>query len=93
MLEKEMVLYNHYPTIDLHGLDRDSARIFVNDFIRDNYLLRNYNLLIIHGIGQGILKKSVHDTLQKNKCVESFKLDNFNSGCTIVKLIPKEVNK
>ena len=30
------IFLSRYPKIDLHGYDRDSARMMVNDFIRDN---------------------------------------------------------
>ena len=33
-----------------------------------------------------ILRKMTHETLIKNKLVSSFKLDNFNSGTTIVEI-------
>ena len=49
-------LYNNLPSIDLHGLDRDYSRILINDFIRDNYKMKNYKVIIIHGNGTGILK-------------------------------------
>lgn len=81
-------LYSNLPSIDLHGYDRDYARIVINEFILDNYKLRNEKVLIIHGIGSGILKKTTHDTLKKNRLVKDFKLDNFNPGTTVV-----EVNK
>lgn len=81
-----MMLYSNLPQIDLHGYDRDYARIEINDFIRDNYQLRNQKVLIIHGVGTGILRKTTHETLKKNKLVSSFKLDNFNSGTTVVEL-------
>ena len=44
------------------------------------------NIVIIHGIGTGIVKKEVHEALRVNKNVIEYKTDNFNSGCTIVKL-------
>lgn len=74
------------PQIDLHGMDRVTARILVKEFLYDNYKMGNYSLVIIHGIGSGILKKEVHMLLKKEKIVEQFKLDQFNSGCTLVKL-------
>ena len=80
------MLYNNLPQIDLHGYDRDYARIVINDFIKDNYQLKNQKIIIIHGIGTGILRKTTHETLKNNKLVSSFKLDNFNSGTTIVEL-------
>ena len=70
--------------LDLHGLDRDYAKILVQEFIADNYKLGFRNLEIIHGRGKGILKKTVHEELRTNKLVKSYKLDNFNDGCTVV---------
>lgn len=81
-----MRLYNNFPQIDLHGYDRDYARIRINEFINDNYLQKKQTVIIIHGIGTGILRKTTHETLRKNKLVSCFKLDNFNSGATIVEL-------
>ena len=74
------------PSIDLHGFDRVLARIKTNEFINDNVKLRNKQILIIHGIGEGIVKDEVFKTLRKNKNVESFKLNLPNIGCTIVNL-------
>ena len=79
-------LYSNCPTIDLHGESSDYARIAINDFIEDNYKLQNETVVIIHGIGSGILKKTTQETLKYNKHVESYKIDNFNDGQTIVKL-------
>ncbi len=83
------IFLERYPKIDLHGYDRDSARVATNDFIDENVFLRNDTVVIIHGIGSGIIKKEVHEVLSQNKKVLDFKTDNFNSGCTIVKLIIK----
>ena len=80
------IFLERYPKIDLHGYDRDSARLATLDFVSDNIMLGNDTIVIIHGIGLGILKKEVHDTLAKNKYVMEYKTDNFNPGCTIVKL-------
>ena len=81
-----MTLYSNLPSLDLHGLDRDYARILINDFILDNYKLKNRKVIIVHGIGTGIIRKTTMETLKSNKYVETYKLDNFNSGTTIVEL-------
>ena len=81
-----MTLYSNLPSLDLHGLDRDYARILINDFILDNYKLNNRKVIIVHGIGTGIIRKTTMETLKNNKYVETYKLDNFNSGTTIVEL-------
>ena len=83
---KTDIFLNRYPSIDLHGYDRDSARMATNDFIDENVFLKNDMVVIIHGIGTGIVKREVHETLRVNKNVLEYKTDNFNSGCTVVKL-------
>lgn len=80
------------PQIDLHGFDKESARVKTNDFIDDAIKLNYKEVLIIHGIGTGKVKNSVHETLSKNKNVLSYKLDSFNIGCTIVSLKEEKTN-
>lgn len=74
------------PRLDLHGENKDSARILVEEFLEYNYMLGQLELVIIHGIGEGILKKEVHKVLKKSKKVVEFGLDMFNPGCTLVRL-------
>lgn len=83
---KTDIFLNRYPSIDLHGYDRDSARMMTNDFVLENVFLKNEYIVIIHGIGTGIVKNEVYDALRVNKNVLEYKTDNFNSGCTVVKL-------
>ena len=77
---------SNLPSIDLHGVDRDYARILINDFIYDNYRLKNERIVIIHGIGTGIIRKTTHEVLKRNKYVQEYKTDYFNDGMTIVTL-------
>ena len=77
---------NNLPKIDLHGYDRETARVAIEDFIRDNVKLKNDKILIIHGIGEGIIKKTTHQVLSKNKYVVDFQTLIFNEGSTVVKL-------
>ena len=42
-----------------------------------------------YGNGTGTLRKTTQETLRQNKYVEEYKIDNFNSGCTIVKIKTK----
>ena len=83
-----ITLYNNLPTLDLHGADRDYARILINEFIDDNYKINNRIVLIVHGIGTGIIRKTTQITLKNNKKIEDFKIDNFNAGQTIVYIKP-----
>lgn len=84
-----MMLYKYLPTLDLHGMDRDYARILINEFISDNYLIKNQKVVIVHGNGMGIVRKTTQEVLRKNKYVQEFKIDNFNSGATIVTIKKK----
>lgn len=79
-------LYNNVPSLDLHGIDRDYARILINDFIKENYDSKNTEVVIIHGNGTGIIKKTTQDTLRQNKLVEDYKINNFNTGETLVSI-------
>ena len=82
----EVIFLDSFPSIDLHGLDRDSARVKVNEFINDNIILKNDIVVIIHGIGNGILKEEVHRVLRNNKSVLDYKIFYNNIGTTIVKI-------
>ncbi len=74
------------PVLNLHGETRDTVTFIVNDFINDNSKLKNEYVGIIHGRSSNILKNKVHELLRKNSQVDSFKVDIFNPGLTIVKL-------
>ena len=80
------IFINNLPSLDLHGEIRDSARVLIKEFILDNYTLKNYKIVIIHGVGKGILKDELYSILNRSKYVDSFHLNHFNSGCTIVYL-------
>lgn len=75
-----------YPRIDIHGETTNTVIFVVNDFINDNYKMKNEYILIIHGKGTGVLRKKVHEILKDNKLVEKYELDVMNLGQTIVKL-------
>lgn len=80
------IFYKNLPCVDLHGYDRESARVKIEDFIKENILLKNKKIIIIHGIGQGIVKESVYKVLKRNKSVVSYEIDIYNPGCTIVEI-------
>lgn len=77
---------NFLPSIDLHGMDRISARIKTEEFINDSIKLRNKKIVIIHGKGTGVVKDEVYKCLRHNKHVIDYKLDGFNTGITIIDL-------
>jgi len=80
---------NHLPSIDLHGMDRDTARILSKEFLEDQYSLGKRAVVIIHGKGKRVLKQEM---LKREKIVQDFFIDFFNDGATIVELIEKTKN-
>ena len=80
------VFTSNLPKIDLHGMDRDTARVAINDFINDNFKLKQELFVVIHGIGSGVLKDATIKTLKANKLVKEFQIDFYNIGSTIVRL-------
>ena len=79
-------MFTSIPKLDLHGEYREIARILINEFIEDNYKMGNKKIAIIHGIGKGIIKNEVLNTLKKNKKVEKYYINFFNVGETIIEL-------
>ncbi len=75
--------YNSFPSLDIHGETRDSSRVLINAFINDCIILKEKQGIIVHGEGEGILKKATQQTLKENKNILSYKIDNFNTGMTI----------
>ena len=71
-------------SVDLHGMDRITARITVDEFIIDLIRLKETKGVIIHGIGSGILRKEIADYLRHDKRVKDYKLDFMNPGCTVL---------
>ena len=80
------IFTSNLPKLDLHGETKDTARVLVNDFIKDNIKMKNDKVVIIHGIGSGILRKEVSDILKKNKNVIEYGIDFMNEGSTIVRI-------
>lgn len=80
------IFLNMLPVLDLHGYTKDEARVATNDFILENKLQGKYEVIIIHGIGKGIVKNSVKQTLDKNNLVLKHNIMSRNIGCTIVKI-------
>lgn len=81
-----MLGVDRFPTLDLHGYDRETARVAIEDFIKENQKLRQEFFVIIHGVGSGILKHTTFETLKRNRSVVEFGVHYFNSGCTIVRI-------
>lgn len=77
------------PSLDLRGKRGDEAMKELTKYL-DNALSRGLSQVeIIHGKGEGILHKLVHEHLKERSEVKSFEIapwDSGGSGCTVVHL-------
>lgn len=85
-LSNSMPLMSNLTSLDLHGEDRKSAELLVKQFMDDLWKLKCEKGIVIHGIGNGILKKQVHEVLKRDKRIAKYYIDFFNIGCTIIEL-------
>lgn len=81
-----MIVLSKYHKLDVHGETTDTVVFTLNDFINDNYRMKEEYIVVIHGKGTGVLKNKVHEILKTNKFVDSYELDVSNMGQTIIKL-------
>lgn len=84
-----IIVTSKTPKLDLHGEVVAMVESLVLEFINDNKKLKNKVVVIIHGKSTNILTNEVHRVLKNNDDVESFKLNNWNLGETIVKIKEK----
>ena len=54
------------PTLDVHGYTSDTVTWVISDFINDNLIMGKDKIVIVHGIGQGILKKVINNYFKKD---------------------------
>ncbi len=74
------------PTIDIHGYTSDLSIYPVSDFINDNIKLGRYKIVVVHGIGEGILKNTIRFHFSRDKRLKKLYGDPFNLGITIIEL-------
>lgn len=77
---------NLLPQLDVHGFTEDTVMTVVNEFINDSLKLGKYKICVVHGKGEGILKRKIHQDLKRDKRVSRYYLYNMNIGCTIIEL-------
>lgn len=81
-----IIFIDNLPKLDLHGYDRETARVAIQDYIKENKKLKIETFVIIHGIGTGVLKTTTHEILKNNKDVLEYKTFYYNHGSTVVKI-------
>ena len=77
------------PEINLIGKDLDEATDLMCKYLDDAFLAGLKTVHIIHGRGEGILRKGLRAELARNRHVKSFSSAPYNDGgegCTIVEL-------
>ncbi len=82
----EVIFTDNLPSIDLHGYDRDSARVKTLEFINDNIKMKNEVICVVHGIGSGILKNEIYKMLSKHNNVLEYQTHYRNNGMTLILL-------
>lgn len=91
----ENEIQNHSISTDLHRKSNnknDSSLTFQDQLtqfekIIDKAILNNLTQVsIIHGKGEGVLRKELHKQLRKNNQIKRFELNQNNTGETIVYL-------
>ena len=70
--------------IDLHARKTDEARSLTEQFISDAIMAEHERIEIIHGLGTGKVKDTVHRLLSSLDVVKNYKIDPQNPGVTIV---------
>ena len=65
---------------------RETARVAINDFINDMLKQKIQIFVIVHGVGEGIIRNTTLEALRKNKNVLEFKGFYYNTGCTLVRI-------
>lgn len=76
------------PQLSIRGMRGDAAMKEVQRYIDDAVAAGRSDVQIIHGKGEGILKKLVHEYLDKRKEVKGYEIAPISqggAGCTIVK--------
>ncbi|MBQ0018688.1 MAG: endonuclease MutS2 [Clostridiales bacterium] len=79
--------------INLIGKNLDEATDLMNKYIDDAFLAGLKTVHVIHGRGEGILRKGLRAELKKNRHVKSFKSASYadgGEGCTVVELIDRK---
>lgn len=82
----DVIFIDNLPKLDLHGFDRYTAKVAINDFINDMLKQKIDIFVIVHGNGEGIIRETTRETLKSNKNVIEYKVFYYNTGSTLVRI-------
>ena len=77
---------NILPSLDVHGYTSDMVILPISEFIDDNLKLGQEKLVIIHGVGQGVLSKTINTHFKRDKRIKKMYFYGSNFGMTIIEL-------
>ena len=66
--------------IDLRGMTGDEAWNAIDKYFDEAQLAGFHTVRLIHGKGTGALKKSIWDSLRKDRRVATFRIGQFGEG-------------
>lgn len=67
-------------SVNVRGENLHDALNIVEKYIDDAFMAKLKEITIIHGRGEGVLKKGIHDMLKGNKQVDSYRYGEYNEG-------------
>lgn len=76
-------------SVDVRGKNLDDAVMDVEKYIDDAFISGLEEVTVIHGRGEGILRKGLQDMFKRHKNIKSFRKGGYNEGgdgVTVVKL-------
>lgn len=76
-------------SVDVRGKNLDDAVMDVEKYIDDAFISGLEEVTVIHGRGEGILRKGIQDALKRHKNVKSFRKGSYREGgdgVTVIKL-------
>ena len=67
-------------SVNVRGENLHDALNIAEKYIDDAFMAKLKEITIIHGRGEGVLKKGIHDMLKGNKQVDSYRYGEYNEG-------------
>ncbi|MBN2227898.1 MAG: Smr/MutS family protein [candidate division Zixibacteria bacterium] len=82
-------------TLDLHTFQPAEIKALISDYIDTCLDHGIYRLRLIHGKGEGVLRRIVHAALDRHPAVKSYRHDSAGGswGATVVDLHPDSASQ